>query len=94
MRELLKAVLFWALLVTLFLYFYAVTIAESNGFKKIRIENKKSGNGFVVRMKPEGWEVWTLDRKVETAKYFPKTSQLATQVEAGAEVGTQAVTPA
>lgn len=75
MRSLLRTILFWALLAVAFLYFYSAGISESSGFKKLKIESKRSGNGFVVRMKPEGWEVWKVEKKVETAKVYPKQAQ-------------------
>ncbi len=72
MHDWIIRILFWGALVLVFLYFCFVGVSESDGYKKLRIETKNNGTGFVIRMKPEGWEVWKVEHKVETSKVYPK----------------------
>ena len=74
MRDWIIRILFWGALVYAFIYFCSVGISESDGYKKFRIETKTDGYGFVVRMKPEGWELWKVESKVETSRLYPKKS--------------------
>lgn len=72
MRAWIFRILFLSALIWLFFYLCAVGVSESGGYKKLRIETKADGSGFVVRMKPEGWELWKIERKVETSQVYPK----------------------
>ncbi len=77
MRDWIVRILFWCALAGIFLYFFFVGVSESDGYKKFRVETKESGIGFVVRMKPEGWEVWKVEHKVETSQLYPKKKPAA-----------------
>ena len=71
MWDWIKMILIWAGLVGLFFYFCAADISDTSGYTKIRVSTKNAGNGWVIRIKSTGWEVWKLERRVETSKVFP-----------------------
>jgi|GEM_PF-5773401 len=71
MKDWFVRVLLLAGIIFSFFYFLAVSVSESDGYKKLRIETKSSGTGYVIRMKPQGWEIWKLEKRVERFQLVP-----------------------
>ena len=77
MRTWIVNILLGGLLIGALIYFFSAGLSESDGYKKLRLETKKNGFGFVIRMKPTGWEVWKVESKVETALIYPAKKEIA-----------------
>ncbi len=72
MKNFLRGIIVLIACVAIFLFLFSVETNTVGDYPKLRIVNKAATYGVVLRMKPEGWELWKLQNKVEMAEIFEK----------------------
>lgn len=79
MKSILKILIIWAVTIAAFLTFFSVEKADGGKYTKLRVVTKSGEDGVVIRMKPEGWELWKLKSKVEVAEIFANETDFVNQ---------------
>lgn len=79
MKQFLKLVIFWVIVAAIFFCLFSVEKAEGDSYSKLRVVARWGDRGVVVRMKPDGWELWKLESKVESSEIFSNEMDFVNQ---------------
>ncbi len=79
MKSILQIFLIWAITIAVFLTFFSVERADGGKYPKLRVVTKSGEDGIVIRMIPEGWELWKLQGKVEVSEIFSNETDFVNQ---------------